>query len=279
MYREIIIIIIFLAGLIFCFSGKNKETIKENFVGTNNCPNLLLQSGNEIFLYNSNRARIPGVNPIKFNNLDEYVEFTKWQRTVGIQCPILYLQQTYDSQNNLGWRPLNDPIAPRGGMLTGPLPQNNQETLLYDANRLDPPYNQSDFPAYDPMNQYIGDNTPLDKMFNSNSMDTGYASQRSLDKGYYTQKNNPSPSPLQYNSESQYIHENTHESSPPVTVGPKENNAEYTQQMVKNQEMQNSAGYVATPQTSSMAQYVGARTNPPDGPIENPPSPTPNTAS
>ena len=53
MYREIVIIIVFLAGLIFCFSGKqNKKIIKENFIGTNNCPNLLLQSGTEIFLFN-----------------------------------------------------------------------------------------------------------------------------------------------------------------------------------------------------------------------------------
>ena len=165
MYREIVIIIVFLAGLIFCFSGKHhKKTMKENFIGSDNCPNLLLQSGTEIFLFNTNRANIPGVNPIKFKNLDEYVEFMKWQRQVGIKCPVLYLQHTYDAQNNLGWRPLNNPLEPNAGMLSGPLSGNNQETLLYDANRLDPPYNEADFPSYDPQNQYIGDTTPLDKM-------------------------------------------------------------------------------------------------------------------
>ena len=269
MYREIIIIIVFLAGLIFCFSGKqNKKIIKENFIGTNNCPNLLLQSGTEIFLFNSNRAHIPGVNPIKFNNLDEYVEFMKWQRQVGIKCPVLYLQHTYDAQNNLGWRPLNDPLEPNAGMLSGPLPGSNQETLLYDANRLDPPYNEADFPSYDPQNQYIGDTTPLDKMFNevkppSNPMDTGSVSQRSLDSGYYTQKNGSKPSQLQYNSQSQYTHDNMLTSSPP-----RNNNAEYTQQMVKNQ----MGGNMATPQTSSMAQYVGTRSNAADANIENPPA-------
>lgn len=279
MYREIIIIIVFLAGLIFCFSGKqntgkqNKKTIKENFIGTNNCPNLLLQSGNEIFLFNSNRAHIPGVNPIKFNNLDEYVEFMKWQKQVGIKCPVLYLQHTYDAQNNLGWRPLSNPLEPNAGMLTGPMPGSNQETLLYDANRLDPPYNEADFPAYDPENQYIGDSTPLDKMFNevkppSNPMDTGYVSQRSLDKGYYTQKNGSQTQPLQYNSQSQYTRDNMLTSSQP-----RDNNAEYTQQMMKNQMEQNSfGGNRATPQTSSMAQYVGTRSNAPDANIENPPA-------
>ena len=272
MYREIIIIIVFLAGLIFCFSGKQKKktTIKENFIGTNNCPNLLLQSGDEIFLFNSKRVHIPGVNPIKFNNLDEYVEFMKWQRKVGIKCPVLYLQHTYDAQNNLGWRPLANPLEPNGGLLTGPIPQSNQETLLYDANRLDPPYNDADFPAYDPDNQYIGDTTPLDKMFNqttppTNPMDTGTVSQRSLDKGYYTQKNGYTPSPLQYNSQSQYTHDNMLTSSPP-----RDNNAEYTQQMINNQV----GGNMATPQTSSMAQYVGTRSNLPDSNIENPPPST-----
>ena len=126
------------------------------------------------------------ITPIKFNNLDEYVEFMKWQRQVGIKCPVLYLQHTYDAQNNLGWRPLNDPLEPNAGMLTGPMPGTDQETLLYDANRLDPPYNEADFPAYDPQNQYIGDTTPLDKMFNeinppSNPMDTGYVSDTQMD--------------------------------------------------------------------------------------------------
>ena len=272
MYREVIIIIVFLAGLIFCFSGKQKKktTIKENFIGTNNCPNLLLQSGDEIFLFNSKRVHIPGVNPIKFNNLDEYVEFMKWQRKVGIKCPVLYLQHTYDAQNNLGWRPLANPLEPNGGLLTGPIPQSNQETLLYDANRLDPHYNDADFPAYDPENQYIGDTTPLDKMFNqttppTNPMDTGTVSQRSLDKGYYTQKNGYTPSPLQYNSQSQYTHDNMLTSSPPI-----DNNAEYTQQMINNQV----GGNMATPQTSSMAQYVGTRSNLPDSNIENPPPST-----
>ena len=179
MSREIIIMIVFLAGLIFCITGK-PITLKEGFLGNSNCPNLLLQKGSEIFLYNKNRAHVPGVNPIKFNNLEEYVEFTDWQRRMGIKCPVLYLQQTYDAQNNLGWRPLNDPVYPNAGVLAGPMPQMPQETLLYDAGRLDPPYNQADYPAYDEMNQYIGDYTPLDKMFNQQS--PAYSSQNTNDQ-------------------------------------------------------------------------------------------------
>ena len=43
---------------------------------------------------------IPGVNPIKFSNLEEYAEYVKWGQKVGLKCPILYFEQTYDAQNN-----------------------------------------------------------------------------------------------------------------------------------------------------------------------------------
>ena len=45
----------------------------------NNCTNLnvIVKGDNNIYLYNSRYAKIPGRNPIKFNNLDEYVEFVE----------------------------------------------------------------------------------------------------------------------------------------------------------------------------------------------------------
>jgi len=228
MYQEIVCIIVFLAGLIFCMTMKSKDvhksdTVQEGFsdkkegfsVEDGGCPNLLLQKADGVYLYNNNKARIPGVNPIRFNNLDEYVQFMNWQRGVGIRCPVLYMQQTYDAQNNLGWRPLNSPFAPNAGMMTGlpPLPQ--VETLLYDANRLDPPFNQGDFPGYDPMNQYIGDYTPLDKIFNDpgvsdNPMNPNWNPfiNYHLDQGYYLQQNraamSPSSDPINYQDESNY---------------------------------------------------------------------------
>ena len=137
---------------------------------------------------------------------------------VGIRCPVLYLQQTYDAQNNLGWRLLNDPLYPNAGMLTSlPATQRIQETLLYDANRLDPPYNQGDYPAFDPANQYIGDYTPLDKMFHQtgvsdNPMDADYLPPIFLDQGYYLQNNRESllrpRQPIVYGNQNGYIFDN-----------------------------------------------------------------------
>ena len=58
------------------------------------CPNLLIQKGTVLYLYNTKRAPVPGVNPVRFDNLEEYVEFTDWLRGQGIKCPILFLQHS-----------------------------------------------------------------------------------------------------------------------------------------------------------------------------------------
>ena len=91
-------VVIFILGLYFAMNYSSSE---EGFVSSSQpqrCPNILIQNGTEIFLYNSQVAKVPGVNPIKFNNLEDYVEFMKWQRSQGIVCPVLYLQQTNDAQ-------------------------------------------------------------------------------------------------------------------------------------------------------------------------------------
>jgi hypothetical protein len=49
---------------------------------------------NKFYLYNSKVVKVPGVNPVVFNNLEDYVEFIEWQRSQNINCPVLFLQQT-----------------------------------------------------------------------------------------------------------------------------------------------------------------------------------------
>ena len=97
-YKMIIISILFLMGFAFCCTYKTTDLI-ENFDGTDNCPNMLIRKGKELHLVNTKKAMIPGVNPIRFNNLEEYAEFVEWQKKMNIDCPILYFQETYDSQN------------------------------------------------------------------------------------------------------------------------------------------------------------------------------------
>jgi len=108
------------------------------------CPNLLIKNGNELLLKNTNLATIPGVNPIVFHNLQEYAEFVDWQRSQGIKCPLLYLEQGYNTQNEPTFKITPPPLK------------------LLDASRNDPPYNKNSFPGMDPLGQNIGDVTDLD---------------------------------------------------------------------------------------------------------------------
>jgi hypothetical protein len=192
-FSLLIIIIIALTGAAFI----SKKTIKEDFNNnSSSCPNVLIQKGSEFYLYNSKRAKVPGVNPIKFNTLEDYTEFINWQRSQGIRCPILYLQQTYDTQGDVKYKVNTDsnlhdlPPELKGGQSLPP------QNLLYDASRQDPPYNQHHYAGFDSQNQYIGINTPLDKMFHENyngvspnPMDTNWGgdnfTQNLVEKGFY----------------------------------------------------------------------------------------------
>ena len=219
MNKLIITIIIFVLGLYFVTCYPTYESFINNDKDNKSyrCPNILFQRGTDYFLYNSKIAKVPGVNPLQFKNLDEYVEFTEWQRRQGIKCPILYVQEAYDTQGNVVYKARPSPTNMQGGLpdfnLRGgppsaPQSQNvspqsqdvgptaNDESKLLDAGQDDKPYNINSYPAADHNNQYIGLDTPLDKMFNEakdsvspNPMDTNWGGAKYTDalvkSGYY----------------------------------------------------------------------------------------------
>ena len=163
-YKLVAIIIAFLVGLYFCLTYKSKDVL-ENFQGLGQCPNLLVKKGRELHLINTKKAMIPGVNPIKFDSLEDYAEYVNWSKKVGIKCPILYYEQSYNTQNERGFRLLDDPLNPSAGLPSNiPGPQKAPTQLLTDSNRDDPPYNQNNYSGFDPTNQYIGIKTPLDNI-------------------------------------------------------------------------------------------------------------------
>lgn len=186
---------LFILGLLFVITNKPKPLV-ESFITNRNCPDILLQHGTDIFLFNSKLARIPGRNPIRFNNLNEYTQYLMWERNQGKRCPVLFLQHTYDTQGNetLVQRP--SPFNLQGGNFHIPIVRNDEmRSLLINATRNNPPFNENLFPGFDPNNQYQGLITPLDKMFHSdkplsaNPMDTNWAgikfTQSLIDDGYY----------------------------------------------------------------------------------------------
>ena len=85
-------------------------------VGESRCPNMLIQKGTTLFLYNTKVAAVPGVNPIRFENLEEYVEFMDWLRGNGIKCPVLFLQHSVSTQGESVYSIRPSPTEPQGGL-------------------------------------------------------------------------------------------------------------------------------------------------------------------
>lgn len=122
MYKFYIIITIFLLGLYFIIKYPSVEGFELGKSTTQRCPNVLIQKGSIFYLYNSKLSKIPGVNPLQFSSLDEYIEFTEWQRSHGIRCPILYLQESYDAQGNPVLKARPSPTDLNGGLQPLTLP-------------------------------------------------------------------------------------------------------------------------------------------------------------
>ena len=193
-------ILLFLLGLAFILNPASHEGFRDKDKELNvSCPDILYQKGKDFYLYNSKLAKVPGVNPIKFNHLDDYIEFTKWQRSQGIRCPILYFQKTYDAQGEEAYKIRPSPTDLQGGLPDSPvvIPRPPEKSGLLDANLDDPPFNNNGYPGFDPQNQYIGLDTPLDKIYHSpentvsaNPMDNNWAgveySQIQVQRGVYT---------------------------------------------------------------------------------------------
>lgn len=104
--------LVFIIGLIFYLSKSMNLNegmgLMDNSKKSRMCGNLLVKEGNQIKLYNSNTARVPGVNPIVFNNLEEYGEFVEWLKSQNIHCPVLVLEESYNAQGDKTYVPNND---------------------------------------------------------------------------------------------------------------------------------------------------------------------------
>ena len=221
--NALLILLVFLIGLYFyarCSDPRYAEGYTNQGIQPR-CPNLLIQKGSKFYLYNSKLAQVPGVNPIEFDNLEDYTEFLDWQKSQNIKCPVLYLQSSYDAQGNSVYKVRPSVSEPQGGIppstaapfgiasqvpptlessLSGPdsLAYPNP-TLLVDATHNDPPYNWKGYPAYDQTDFYVGATTPLDMMnvkqekasISPDPMDPNWGgsayTQSLVDKGYYKQ--------------------------------------------------------------------------------------------
>jgi hypothetical protein len=203
--------IVFLLGFYYIYRTNDIEAFNTNGKSkiTKNCPDVLIQKGSAFFLYNSQRTNVPGVNPIRFENLEEYTEFTEWQRSQGILCPILYLQHAYNAQGDAVYKAHPSPTNMQSGL---PDYYVMPEFAMNNNNLMPPPANVpvngygampaeiapvNSYLGFDPHNQDIGVETPLDKMYNdtanqfsANPMDDNWGgikyTETLVESGYYS---------------------------------------------------------------------------------------------
>jgi hypothetical protein len=189
MLELIFIIIIFILGLIFSLNYKTEDLL-ENFEINekinNKCPNLLIKKDNGIYLYNTKSKE----EPLKFKNLEDYKKFMKQMKLKNIECPLLFLQQTFDTQGERTYRILPSIEENNAGLPVNPVI--TIETKLYGSH--DP----GSFPGFDPLNQYIGTNTPLDAIYHTkekisdNPIDTNWGgaehTRKSIINGKYSKR-------------------------------------------------------------------------------------------
>jgi hypothetical protein len=150
-----------------------------DFASMNNdrCPNILIQHGSEIFLYNSKVEKVPGVNPIRFKSLDDYSEFMDWLQGRGIRCPVLFLQFSYDAQGQAVYKMRPSPTDLQGG-LSPNVPYSPAPAALVqmmDASRDNPPFNNQMYDGFDPLNFNMGDYTSHDAAFREKELTSKYS--------------------------------------------------------------------------------------------------------
>ena len=232
-YLSIIAIIMFLLGLNYYMKSSKEGLTNGQDQGQNdNCPNMLIEKDGAIYLLNSKMPIEDETNPIKFSNLEEYVEFVEMQSSKIQKCPILYLQYTTDTQNNDLIVVKPSILENNGGIQITPTSSSSssikyddayfEKNKILDATRDSTPnssipFNAGMYQGFDPDNQDIGLDTPLDQLFveksavsanpmdpqwggrnyTKNKLDAGeYADNYVYKQGYVKQVGSPTVGPL-----------------------------------------------------------------------------------
>lgn len=160
-------------------NGKHIEPFQSLF-SHNSCENILIKKDNLYYLRNTNRPEIPGINPKIFNHLDEYTDYIEYQRSQGIRCPVLFLQNIENTQGEKSYRVFSDPEQSK--YLQG-LPfitesnEKEQDQIFISA---DLENNPGSYPGSDKSRMSNGYETILDKKIklsdskSPNAMDTNW---------------------------------------------------------------------------------------------------------
>jgi hypothetical protein len=140
---------------------KEGVEVRDPVVETNVCGSALIKRGGRLLLFvdPKNQDEIP----IEFETLDDYINYLDEQKSNGIECPVLFLQQENDTQGNDVYRVRPSPFNQASGMK----PIN--VVPIKDASRANYPYNSNQYPGIDTAGLQIGVYNELDEIHDSTS--------------------------------------------------------------------------------------------------------------
>ena len=209
----IFLLLSFISGIYFCLTHESCNSIEgmENGSGSSDdCPDMLIKSGNALLLYNSKLAEEPGVNPLPFYNLDEYINYLEIQRSKGIRCPVLFIQEENNAQGQSVYRIRPDVFNQEAGLPSRPAVYNGFNTTspeviknaipIVDSSDDYPPWNKGLYSGFDPIGLHVGQYTTLDALHDStfkgkslseNPMDSNWGgvlyTKAAVDSGKYAE--------------------------------------------------------------------------------------------
>lgn len=158
----VFIIFMIVYGIYFVAKPRN---ISESFI-SGDCPNTMIKDGDKILIYNPKHPKVPGVNPIQLESLEDYEEYIAWQRANKINCPILHLEKVFDTQGKEKYQVrdnFNSDSCENGVNHTIPVVKETPNLgKIIDASLDSPPYNSNQMPGYDPLDQDIGRKNVID---------------------------------------------------------------------------------------------------------------------
>ena len=87
-----------------------------NEIGINtDCPNVIMQVNGAIHLYNTRKAKVPGVNPLVLPSLNSYPDLMDYLNAKGMNCPALFLRQGRSASGEIEMQQLV--VSPQGQMV------------------------------------------------------------------------------------------------------------------------------------------------------------------
>jgi hypothetical protein len=176
------LLIVFILGCVFYVQlmGQLKENFENNNVGNSqnplniseDCPNQLIDNGEEILLYNTKKP-LGDKNPMHFVNMEHYLAFINAQRQdePDFKCPVLYLRKVFDAQGNLEYRVQTGPNDIHQGIPFGSL-LDTGETSKYNEQKPKITFNHDEIAPFDYSSQDVGVWTDKDQVHYSTEKTT-----------------------------------------------------------------------------------------------------------